>query len=64
LSIDEQDIFEAEYTEYEGAPYIRVRFKGMIYVHVYYISINTGLLDYASKYDGEALVYAMSVINN
>jgi hypothetical protein len=59
LELKRDDILAASYIEYEGNPYIYVRFNGLMYVHEYYISTNSGLVDIAKKYDGEALVYSM-----
>jgi hypothetical protein len=59
LELERDDILAAAYIEYEGNPYIYVRFNGLMYVHEYYISTDSGLLDIANKYDGEALVYSM-----
>ena len=63
LLVDSADIYEAEYIERNNSLYIRVRFRGLLYIHEYYISISSGLLDYAMKYDGEALVYSMAIID-
>lgn len=57
----EVSIDEAEYTEAFGSMYLRVAYQGLLYKHVYYISLNSGLLEHARKYDGAKLVYAMDV---
>jgi hypothetical protein len=62
LELPRSDILSASYREYENSPYIVVRFNGLLYTHEYYISTDSGLLDYAQKYDGETLVYSMDAI--
>ncbi|MDR0935975.1 MAG: hypothetical protein LBM98_04755 [Oscillospiraceae bacterium] len=53
---------EAEYKEAFGSVYLRVRYEGLLYTHEYYISLYSGLLEHARKYDDKGkTVYAMDV---
>jgi hypothetical protein len=51
----------AEYTEAFGSVYLRVIYEGLLYTHEYYISLYSGLLEHARKYDGNRTVYAMDI---
>jgi hypothetical protein len=62
LLLDPAQIEAASFIEYNGEPCIFVRFSGLIYTHEYYISVNSGLLKYARKLDGERVVYEASEV--
>jgi hypothetical protein len=61
LELDVSDILEAGYVEREDAWYIMVKAadSNLDYNKIYYISINTGLLEAAETYDGDTLIYRM-----
>ncbi|MDR3149682.1 MAG: hypothetical protein LBT88_06710 [Oscillospiraceae bacterium] len=49
LDVSVDEIRSADYVTLDGVPYIRVRFNGLMYVHEYFISIESGLLEHALK---------------
>jgi len=62
LEIDVGKITDASYAIYNDEAYITVSFYGLMYRHEYYISIKSGILEYARKYDGETLVYSADIV--
>jgi len=63
LTLPVENIISAEYLRYKEHEYAKVQFTGLLYKHVYYVSLTTGLLDYAYKYDGDTLVYSMELVS-
>ncbi len=61
LTLDISDILEAGYVEREDAWYIMVKAadSNLGYEKIYYISIETGLLEAAKTYDGNILIFRM-----
>ena len=61
LALDEADIRSADYNSYDGRPYIHVETVSAAFQYrcVWYISVESGLLERMEIYDGEQLIYRL-----
>ncbi|MDR2360469.1 MAG: hypothetical protein LBD85_04195 [Oscillospiraceae bacterium] len=63
LDVSPAEIRSADYISFDGGQYIRVRYNGLMYIHEYFISIESGLLEHALKRTNSGIiVYRMSLV--
>jgi hypothetical protein len=62
LRLSKADILEADFKKHNNEPciFVRAQYGDLEYFYEYYVSVNTGLLTAALKYDKTELIYSMS----